>query len=123
MAGEWDASRTVWLLDVDGVLNASRPGWGGPGRAERVQVGGCMLRLQWEPKAIGCVRTLHTAGVVEVRWCTTWCPYAGVLEDLWGLPTLPRAWDGHPADTWDAKVDAALGVGALAGGSCGPTTT
>lgn len=86
----------VWLLDVDGVLNAPRAGWGGPGEARRVTVDGMQLRLRWEPKAISCVRTLHMAGVVEVRWCTTWCHVAGILESLWQLPALPRAWD-YPA--------------------------
>ena len=100
----------VWLLDVDGVLNASRPGWGGPGRAARVTVLGCSLRLRWEPKAIACIRTLHMAGVVEVRWCTTWCPWTSTLEALWRLPTFGRAWQGDPADTWHAKLEAALDV-------------
>lgn len=70
----------VWLLDVDGVLNASRPGWGGPGRAAQVTVDGCSLRLRWEPKTIACVRTLHLGAIVEVQWCTTWCPFVEVLE-------------------------------------------
>lgn len=102
--------RPVWLLDVDGVLNAPRPGWGGPPARRHVDVDGHPLRLTWEPRAVACVRTLHMAGVVEVRWCTTWCPWTDVLEDLWQLPRLGRAWDRKPVDTWEAKVDAALGV-------------
>jgi hypothetical protein len=97
----------VWLLDVDGVLNATRPGWGGPGLARHVSVDGCTLKLRWEPKAIGCVRLLHMAGVVEVRWCTTWCPWAGTLEALWHLPTLERTWAEPQPDTWEAKLAAA----------------
>lgn len=100
----------VWLLDVDGVLNGSRPGWGGAGRAGRVSVDGLALRLRWEPKAIGCIRTLHMGGLIEVRWCTTWVPWADRLEDLWRLPTLLRAWDGDPPDTWAAKCAAAVQV-------------
>jgi hypothetical protein len=95
---------------VDGVLNATRPGWGGPGLARHVSVDGCTLKLRWEPKAIGCVRLLHMAGVVEVRWCTTWCPWAGILEWLWQLPTFDRAWTEPQPDTWEAKVAAARAV-------------
>lgn len=105
-----DETTPVWLLDVDGVLNAARAGWGGPGRAQRVHVDGLQLRLRWEPKLIDRIRRLHTDQTIEVRWCTTWCPFTSVLEHLWHLPRLGRAWDTMPADTWDAKVDAALGV-------------
>jgi hypothetical protein len=100
----------VLLLDVDGVLNAPRAGWDGPGQARHVTVDGCSLRLRWEPKAVACVRTLHMAGVVEVRWCTTWCWHADLLEELWQLPRLDRAIRGVPFDTWAAKRAAALSV-------------
>lgn len=100
----------VLLLDVDGVLNASRPGWGGPGQARHVDVRGCELRLRWEPQAVACVRMLHMAGIVEVRWATSWLPDVDVLETLWQLPTLGRAWAGLAHDAWEAKVDAALSV-------------
>lgn len=100
----------VWLLDVDGVLNATRPGWGGPGQARHVNVDGHTLRLRWEPKTVACIRTLHMAAVVEVRWCTTWCPWADTLETLWRLPTLTRAWTEPQPDTWEAKVTAARAV-------------
>lgn len=83
----------VWLLDVDGVVNATRPGWGGPPRKR-----GCWsasdayeYTLRWAPPLVDRIRDLHKAGVVEVRWCTTWCADADALERLWALPTLDRA--------------------------------
>lgn len=102
----------VWLLDVDGVVNATRPGWGGPPRRAHVTAGGHEWQLRWEPKLIGCIRMLHMAAVVEVRWCTTWCPWADTLERLWQLPTLGRAFAYAPTGmraTYE-KADAARKV-------------
>lgn len=83
----------VWLLDVDGVINARRPGWGGPPRKR-----GCWsasdayeYTICWAPPLIDRIRDLHETGIVEVRWCTTWCCNADALERLWALPPLPRA--------------------------------
>lgn len=113
MAATQAMAPPVWLLDVNGVIDASGPGWGGPGRAQHVIVEGLPYRLRWEPKAVACIRTLHMAGVVEVHWCTNWCPWADVLETLWHLPTFSRAWPAgpvDPVDAWPAKVQAALAV-------------
>ncbi|WP_146099553.1 hypothetical protein [Kineococcus xinjiangensis] len=43
--------RTVWLLDVDGVLNASRPGWSAPPRIRSAYSGGFEYRIRWAPAA------------------------------------------------------------------------
>lgn len=87
----------VWLLDVDGVVNAHKPGWGGPPRKR-----GCWsasdayeYTMRWAPPLVDRIRALHKAGVVEVRWCTTWCPDAEALERLWSLPTFVRAFTEH----------------------------
>lgn len=82
----------VWLLDVDGVLNASRPGWGGPPRTRNATSHGVGYRIRWSPALLDRVRALHLSGRVEIRWCTTWCPDADQLEALFGLPALRRVW-------------------------------
>ena len=47
----------VWLLDVDGVLNANKPGWGQAPR-KRI-ISGFVVR--WAPKLIVRMHRLQTA--------------------------------------------------------------
>jgi hypothetical protein len=84
--------RTVWLLDVDGVINVARPGWGAAPRAGTVNSGGLPYRLRWAPALVARIRALQAAGDVDIRWCSTWCDDADHLERLFGLPRLGRAW-------------------------------
>ncbi|MEH1011707.1 hypothetical protein V6U90_01065 [Micromonospora sp. CPCC 206060] len=103
----------VWLLDVDGVVNAARPGWDGPPRSgvawsdtDRYE-----YRLRWAPALVERIRALHRSGLLEVRWCSTWCPDATALERLWQLPPLDRALTASPvppgAHSWPLKLAAA----------------
>lgn len=81
----------VWLLDVDGVVNATKPGWGAAPRRATAYADGDGWPIRWAPALLDRIRSLHTLGVVEVRWCTTWCTWADQLERLWRLPELGRA--------------------------------
>jgi hypothetical protein len=88
----------VWLLDVDGVINVRRPVWGaelcrGIARSEGID-----WPMRWAPALVGRVRQLHSGGLVEVRWCSTWCVDADELERLFGLPALGRALDAVDLD-------------------------
>jgi hypothetical protein len=104
----------VWLLDVDGVVNAYRGGW----FAKPTMVGVYSFadryhyRIRYEPRLVDAIRRLHVDGLAEVTWCTTWCSEAGLLEDVFGLPVLPRAFEervtGDAAS--EAKVAAARKV-------------
>jgi hypothetical protein len=103
-------TQTVWLLDVDGVLNANKPGWGGPPR--KVTVAGFVIR--WAPALIDRIRALHRGGTVEVRWSSTRC---GEPADLAVLARLLRLdlevvfGDRSQSKTWaEKKADAALAV-------------
>jgi hypothetical protein len=80
----------VWLLDVDGVVNVTRPGWGAAPRRGHVVSMGVSWPIRWAPRLIDRIRSLHTAGAMEIRWCSTWCPDADELERLFGLPALGR---------------------------------
>lgn len=84
--------RPVWLLDVDGVLNAVRPGWDAPPRSGTAYSGGRPFRIRWAPALVSRIRELHSRGLVEIRWCSTWCSDADQIERLLGLPRLDRAW-------------------------------
>jgi hypothetical protein len=105
--------RPVWLLDVDDVVNADDPGWGAaPFHATvfspRDRKG---YRVRWAPELLDRIRRVQRAAV-EVVWCSTWCNEAELLEDLWGLPRLRRAFDCPPPESfaarWDLKVSAAV---------------
>jgi hypothetical protein len=86
--------RPVWLLDVDGVINVNRPGWGAAPRSGQAYAAGMGLKIRWAPALATRIRELHTAGQVEIRWCTTWCDYADQIERLLALPVLGRAFAG-----------------------------
>ena len=104
-------SDIVWFLDVDGPLNASKAGWDrAPTRRHVRTADGISYRLTWEPKLVRTIGAMHTNGVVEVRWCTTWCPETHLLENLWGLPSLPRCWDEYPEGNYvgDLKLNSVL---------------
>ncbi len=106
----------VWLLDVDGVINANRPGWGGQPMREQVwsRFDGNPYLLQWAPALVDRIRTLHLDKTVEVRWCTTWCPEVDQLERLWSLPALRSSLTANPLprgmECWPLKLAAAVEV-------------
>lgn len=85
----------VWLLDVDGVVNAFRAGWYTAPRMVQVysEADAYDYRIRYEPRLVEAIRLLHVNGQVEVTWCSTWCSDAAALEEAFGLPTLPRAFD------------------------------
>ncbi len=85
-------NRPVWLLDVDGVLNATRPGWSAAPRNGTAYGAGHPYRLRWAPALITHIRALHNAESVTLRWCSTWCADADQVERLFVLPRLERAW-------------------------------
>src|SRR4051794_18921570 len=88
----------VWLLDVDGVLNAL-PDWNAdepaPDHAwqdyEVVTASPRVhdqhkYRITYSPTLTKAIHDLHESGAVEVRWLTTWGRGANVeLADKLGL--------------------------------------
>lgn len=83
----------VWLLDVDGVVNASRPGWHAAPRVGNASAGGVSFRIRWAPALAQRIRELHRSGRVEIRWASTWNPWVGEIERLLALPPLARAFN------------------------------
>jgi hypothetical protein len=101
----------VWLLDVDGVLNCPRPGWGTPVRHGRLVAElGIAYDLFWADEAIDFVRRVHEEGLAEVRWATTWVGWTHLLEQLWDLASLPEAFAGDVESPGEEKLPAALAV-------------
>lgn len=92
----WPPGTPIWLLDVDGVLNAvtSEPDlavW------PDYRSGFATARhrrwpITWSPTVVRAVREVHEARRAEVLWLTTWDDDAnGDLAHLLGLPALPVA--------------------------------
>ncbi|GAB6902251.1 HAD domain-containing protein [Kineosporia succinea] len=106
----------VWLLDLDGVINGSRPGWGRSPRSTSLEANGCEYRIRYAPALMIRIRTLHRAGRVELRWASTWAGHTFELNDLFSLPGVPPAFalphgDGTPREqVGELKVHAALAV-------------
>jgi hypothetical protein len=86
--------RPVWLLDVDGVLNAHRPGWGDKVAEGAARAGGGQFWIRWSPELVERLVAIDATGAVEVRWATTWVPWIDSIEQLLGLPSWHVAWDG-----------------------------
>ncbi len=109
-------TRPVWLLDCDGVVNAWNPGWDAP-RAERrvpsATTGGTFT-IRYAPALIDRIRALHESGLVEIRWCSTWCGDTVNLAAALGLPAFPDCWDDYRNgfEGSRAKLDAARAVAA-----------
>ncbi|MFG1863061.1 HAD domain-containing protein [Microbispora bryophytorum] len=109
-------NRPVWLLDVDGVINASRPGWGGAPRSGTAYSGSDAYRIRWAPALLDRIRALHRTGGVEIRWCSTWCADADQMERLFALPRLTRAWSEQLSSTAAATAKLAAARQVLAHG-------
>lgn len=97
--------KPLWLLDVDGVLNAvnvlselqSMPEdacWPDyrKGRAESGRRPGHTFQIIWSPTLIERITALHESGRVEIRWLTTWEERAQTeIAPLLGLPHFELA--------------------------------
>lgn len=93
-----DTPPPVLLLDVDGVLFADRPPWNDADKRAVITVGTEDYPVRWSPQCVSTLFKLAHNGRIEIRWCTTWCPHAHLLEQLWQLPPLPRCW-ADPIDS------------------------
>ena len=86
-------ARPVWLLDVDGVVNAAAvrpkdavwPQW----RTGWATAIGSSWPITWAPPVVEAINRVHDSGLAEIRWLTTWQEEAnGSLAQLLGLPEL-----------------------------------
>jgi len=108
-------TRPLWLLDVDGVLNAVTrypdeavwPRW--RNGVAHTDGGRNTWPIRWSPDVIDRLLGWRATGAVDVAWLTTWGEDANVdLAPLLGLPTLPVA--GSPPGRVARAGDAAGAV-------------
>lgn len=108
----------LWLLDVDGVLNAVTdqpdrtvwPDW----RHGRATADGVSWPICFSPTVTRTVRRLHDSGLAEVRWLSTWGRHANAdLRALLDVPELPVVAERPAAAT---LPDGAVADGAISHG-------
>lgn len=109
-------NRPIWLLDVDGVINANRPGWGAAPRRAQAYADGTGWTMRWAPALIDRIRALHTATVVEVRWATTWCEHTDQLHRVFRVGPFPAAFGARPPHKTYGELKAEAVLAALATG-------
>jgi len=96
----------IWLLDVDGVLNAvchpaQPPKTWSRWESGSAYAGGERFVITFAPELMAGIRDLHDSAAVEVRWLTTWGHDANAgLRDLLGLPVFPVAGEPQRASAW-----------------------
>lgn len=100
--------KTVWLLDVDGVINASKAGWSAQPYSGWAYAKNNSYRMRWSPNLIQRIRKVHSSDSVEILWATTWVGYTRQLEELFKLPALLSA--GATGMSIEDKQDAARAV-------------
>jgi len=89
----------LWLLDVDGVINAAGLGrpptfaWPADQWTDRhiTTLGGHKLRVRTAQPVLDFISQVHEQGRAEIRWHTTWQDGALELGEALGLPAFPVA--------------------------------
>jgi hypothetical protein len=111
-----EKDRPVWLLDVDGVINVDKPGKAWSEAPFHATVFADVdFKLRWSPSLVRWISHLHSSGRVEVRWCTTWCPWTERLElALNTLRGLVKALSDEACFSSSRRVDEAKADVALA---------
>lgn len=88
-------TNTVWLLDIDGVINAAtrRPPTHAWPESDWIDTKASDAKRQWRILAaqpvLDFIRAVHDDERAEIRWHTTWQHHAQEVADVLGLPTFP----------------------------------
>lgn len=96
----------VWLLDIDGVVNAiskkpNRTVWPTDDWSTgKASCDGFDWPIMWSRPVVDFIREVHESGRAEVRWHTTWQHEAQALADLVGLPKFAVAYSPEYLEHW-----------------------
>lgn len=89
--------KPIWLLGVDGVINADQPGWSGQPLTAHIPVREETHRIQWAPNLVGRIRELVFSDLVDVWWCSHLCGWTQRLSWEIDLPMrFPDAFAVEP---------------------------
>jgi hypothetical protein len=100
--------KPVWLLDIDGVINALES----PGPPLHAWPAGCWRTVQAESAhqlswpivaaqpVLDFIWMVHTKGLAEIRWHTSWQEFANNVSRELDLPELPL----QPAPEFDEPI-------------------
>lgn len=98
--------KPLWLIDIDGVLNAFRyrqrkPNtwhWGEEVHNPKLTTSTGSFPIWMAEGLAQFLRDIHASGLIDMRWCTTWAEEANtVFAPAFNIPTLPVA--AHPDET------------------------
>ncbi|GHJ44321.1 hypothetical protein Cs7R123_16630 [Catellatospora sp. TT07R-123] len=108
-------AKPVWLLDIDGVINAvthepdlrvwPRDQWV---RASAVSAHGIEWPLLAARPVLDFLHRVHAEGRAEIRWHSTWQSYAVNVGTALGLPRWPVAECPEFAEDGDAEIASPL---------------
>jgi hypothetical protein len=84
----------IWLLDIDGVINALDfypTGW--PKYIETTaDSAGKTYKIRYAAEVVEFINRVHSEGLAEIRWLTTWEGEANdSFRERLGLPEFPLA--------------------------------
>jgi hypothetical protein len=88
-------TRAVWLLDIDGVINAAsrRPPTHAWPEADWIDTKASDAKRQWRILAprpvLDYIRAVHEGQLADIRWHTTWQHHAQQVAAALDLPTFP----------------------------------
>lgn len=94
VVSEW--KKPIVLLDIDGVVNAlakqtptqtwKADEWNGGVLTE--ELSGINFHMKWATPVIDWLASIHTQGLAEIRWHSTWQEQAPRFGELAGLPVF-----------------------------------
>jgi len=111
-AGDSDAEAPpVWFLDVDGVLNIDTDAPLDGTEAVELVVRGWPVTIRYRPAVVSRINALHSSGLLEVVWLTTWRQDAvDVLSPTIGLDRFSVADEPSGGPSLAAHPGNALGL-------------
>lgn len=93
-------TRPIWFLDIDGVVNAAGDNLRPHLVRTEATTAGTTWPIHYSPEVVKFINMVHRAGLVEIRWLTTWGEDARTsFAPAVGLDDFP-AYDMYDSGGW-----------------------